>query len=54
MQTSERNRLITVDQLYRTLARAHTPLAAALMAASVTGEWPLAYGYSGAVTHEPR
>lgn len=29
-----------VEQLYRTLTRAHTPLAAALMVAAVTGYWP--------------
>lgn len=35
-----KSRRATADQLYRALAMAHSPLAAALMAAAVTGEWP--------------
>ncbi len=29
-----------VDRLYRSLAGTHSPLAAALITAAVTGEWP--------------
>ncbi|MFI1911675.1 hypothetical protein [Nocardia sp. NPDC020380] len=46
MQTFERNGVVTADQLYRWLVRAHSPLAAALMAAAVTGEWPRGHSYT--------
>ncbi|MFJ4652323.1 hypothetical protein ACIP5Y_13750 [Nocardia sp. NPDC088792] len=50
MITSEsRNGWVATDRLYRALVRAHSPLAAALMAASVTGEWPHSYAHTEVV-----